>query len=112
MPGHRDAYMTWYTYSKSGLGAAEVVGLDVEGASDLPLGLGLLDLASETDSGLDAILVVESAGHISGLLVVSEGDGLRALAVVSLSLGDGLLNGDSGVVLGRLLFLSLEADGL
>ena len=100
MPGHRDACMTRYTYSKSGLSATEVVGLDVEGASDLPLGLGLLDLAGEADSGLDATLIVESASHISGLLVVSEGHRLGALTVVSLSLGDGLLNGDSGVVLG------------
>ena len=40
------------TYKKGGLGTTKVRGLDIEGSSGLPLGLGLLHLAGEASLDL------------------------------------------------------------
>lgn len=101
------------TYVEGELGTAEVAALDVEGASDLPLLVGLLDLASSTDVDSPAIFIDGLALGVEGHLVVGKGVGGGAVAVVDLQLADGLLGLVSGeVVTDRLLDLSLHVQVL
>lgn len=79
------------TYVDGGLGTTHVRGLDVKLSSDLPLALGLLDLAGASDVDLPAVVVNELALALTGHLVVGPGDLGGAVTVVLLEHAGGLL---------------------
>ena len=106
------------TYVDGGLGTTHVRGLDVKLSSDLPLALGLLDLAGAGDIDLPAVVVNELALALAGHLVVGPGDLGGAVTVILLERAGGLLTlgaaaWSAGCTFGpNILHLLLEGEVL
>ena len=74
------------TYVHGKLGTAKVAASNIESTRDLPLGLGLLDFTSSGEIDSPAIVVEGLALTFEGHLVVGEGVGSGAIAMVDLQL--------------------------
>ena len=75
-----------FTYVDVKLSSAKVLTSGVDSSCDLPLALGLFDLTSGVEVDLPVIVVNKNAPTIEGHLVVGEGVGSGAIAMVDLQL--------------------------
>ena len=89
------------TYVHAHLGATEVLANDGKLSGTLPLGLVLLGLTSTEEGDLPVSIIDDLTDGIKGGLVVGEGVGALAVAVVELELDVSLLDlaGGEGVTL-------------
>ena len=95
------------TYVHAHLGATEVLADDGKLSGALPLGLVLLGLTSTEEGDIPVSIIYDLTDGIEGGLVVGEGVGARAVAVVELELHVSLLDlaGGEGVSLSLIVLL-------